>query len=188
MPYPPVVTRQSNIHGTGVFSTHAILAGERIIEYRGIRIPKTQSHLRPETITQGSPDQPVFTFTLDPLHNLDGDIPDNPAKFINHSCEENCEAIHENNQLWIFAKKDIPAETELTIDYAFSLESFFEHPCHCHTPNCTGYIVASPLRHLIRKMLSQSKFKPESRFKKYKILACMERSEIRREPITQQPV
>jgi SET domain-containing protein len=154
---PPVVARESPIHGFGLFAARDIAAGERILEYKGERVIKTESlrRARAREKTNPNPAQSIFLFELDSAHDLDGDIPDNPAKFINHSCDENCEALFENGGIWIYAKRRIATGAELTFDYAFALESFFEHPCRCRAPSCPGYIVARPLRPLLRRMLAR---------------------------------
>ena len=70
----------------------------------------------------------------------------NEARFINHSCEPNCEV-----QMWnvgglkrfgIFATAAACAGVELTFDYGFNqFEDAAESlPCYCGTRACNGYI------------------------------------------------
>ena len=130
----PPVLRQSPIHGVGLFAASSIEAGSRIIEYKGRRLSKAA--FSPD-LGRGSPDGlpptgggPVYLFELDSSTILDGNIPGNPARFINHSCDENCEAILLDGRIWIYARRDIAAGEELTFDYAYALEHFLAHPCH----------------------------------------------------------
>jgi SET domain-containing protein len=155
---PGIVVRPSHVHGAGVFSTSGIQAGTRILEYRGRHITKAES-ARLESARKASGGGSVFLFALDDETDLDGDIPDNPARFINHSCDENCEVRLEAGLLWIYAVRDIAAGEELGFDYAFPLPSFFEHPCHCGAPGCPGYIVARHDRFKLRRLLARGRRK-----------------------------
>ena len=85
--------------------------------------------------------------------DIDGDVPENIAKFANHSCEENCEAILEGDQVWITAKRNILTGEELTFDYRFPLRDFLYHPCRCGKSTCCGYIVAKEERPKLKKIL-----------------------------------
>ena len=64
--------------------------------------------------------------------DLDGNLPWNNARLINHSCEPNCEAITEDHQIFIYALRDIKAGEELFFNYGFDLESYEDHPCLRH--------------------------------------------------------
>jgi SET domain-containing protein len=153
-----VFVRSSPIHGTGVFATRDICAGDRLLEYKGERISKSESARREAARhevarqTQDGTQPEIFLFELDAETDIDGDTPENTARFINHSCEENCEVIAEDERLWIYARRDIPAGEELTFDYAFPLSAFLEHPCCCGAAECAGFIVARHERRKLRRM------------------------------------
>ena len=49
----------------------------------------------------------VYIFELNKLYDIDGDVPYNHARLINHSCNPNCEVEIINNRLWISAIKNI---------------------------------------------------------------------------------
>lgn len=74
--------------------------------------------------------------------DLDGDVPWNPARFINHSCAPNCEAEQDGDHIWIIARRDIAAGEELSFNYGYDLVDYRDHPCHCGTADCVGFIVA----------------------------------------------
>ncbi len=133
-----ICIRPSPIHGLGGFAATAIPQGSRIIEYTGDKITKAESLERCRRPNE-------FIFYLNETHDLDGNVASNPARFLNHSCSPNCEAVLIAGHLWIVAKQSIAAGTELTFDYGYDLEDFHEYPCHCGTPNCRGYIVAAEL-------------------------------------------
>lgn len=148
--------RGSSIHKQGMFARKAIAAGTRIIEYLGERVPKAISNERAlawEAQARSSGDGMVYVFDLNDDYDLDGNIPDNPAKYINHSCEENCEAINEDDRIFIYSTRDIAKDEELTFDYGYALEHFLDHPCRCMSKGCVGYIVVKTDRPRLKQLL-----------------------------------
>jgi SET domain-containing protein len=127
--------RKSAIDGTGCFALKKIEKGTPVVEYVGEKISKAESLKRCEN-------QNHYIFTLDDEFDLDGDVDWNPAKFINHSCDPNCEAEFFGEMIWIMAIRDIEPGEEITFNYSYDLEDYKEHPCRCGSPNCVGYIVA----------------------------------------------
>ncbi len=145
------VTR-SAIHGDGVFAAKNIRKGAKIIEYIGERIDKVESELRAWALyekakTDGS--AAVYIFSIDEDWDIDGDVPGNDAKLINHSCNPNCEAFDYAGRIWICAKRAIREGEELTFNYGFELENWEDHPCRCGSQNCVGYIVAEEYWHAL---------------------------------------
>ena len=127
--------RPSAIHGTGGFAKVDIAAGTRVIEYVGEKITKAESLCRCESANE-------YIFSLDDAHDLDGNAPWNPARFLNHSCNPNCEAEPDGGRVWIVARRDIRAGAEITFNYGYDLHDYREHPCRCGAADCIGYIVA----------------------------------------------
>jgi uncharacterized protein len=127
--------RRSTIHGTGGYARSDIPAGTRVIEYLGERISKAESLKRCEADNG-------YIFTIDDAGDLDGNVPWNPARFINHSCAPNCEAEWAEARIFINALRDLRQGEELTFNYNYDLEDYQEHRCQCGTPACVGYIVA----------------------------------------------
>jgi len=72
----------------------------------------------------------------------------NDARFINHSCAPNCDAVAEHGRIWIETIRDIVPGEELAYDYAYVLEERHttaakrRFPCHCGAPTCRGTILA----------------------------------------------
>jgi SET domain-containing protein len=139
-----VVIGPSPIHGLGGFARTNVAAGTRVIAYTGERITKQESLGR----CQGNNE---YIFALDEQFDLDGNIPENPARFLNHSCEPNCEAELVDGHIWIVARRDIRAGEELTFNYGFDLVDYREHPCRCGAAQCVGYIVAEAFFEHVRK-------------------------------------
>ena len=153
-PASAVIVRISPIHGTGLFAARDIASGEILCEYRGARITKDESHRRSET---SETDTPVYRVSFDDDTDIDGDIPDNPAKFANHGCEANAELVCEGDRLWLVSCREIPDGSEILFDYGFGLAESLSHPCRCGTPGCVGRILASPLRPLLKKHLRRNR-------------------------------
>ena len=125
----------SPIQGRGAFASAPIPRGSRVVEYVGQKISKQESLLRCEA---NNP----FIFALDDRFDLDGDVAWNPARFLNHSCDPNCEAENLDGCIWIIARRAIEAGDELTFNYGYDLENFRDYPCACGALNCVGFIVA----------------------------------------------
>ena len=142
--------RSSKIQGKGAFSTRRIAKGARIIEYLGECIEEDEADLRYPDDEMGR--HHTFLFSIgDGDRVLDAGPIDWPAKYINHSCDPNCEAIEEEDgRVFISALKHIPAGVELSYDYAY--ERTPEHTdddeklyvCRCGSPKCRGTIMAPP--------------------------------------------
>ncbi|MGE5523602.1 MAG: SET domain-containing protein [Rhodospirillaceae bacterium] len=138
-----IVVRRSAIHGKGVFATTDISAGTRLIEYKGERITDEESAFLYTETTH------TFLFMLDNNEVIDGSRNGNTARWINHSCEPNCEASEEDGRVFIDALIDIHAGDEITIDYNLYLEARYtaalkrQYACGCGTRQCRGTLLAS---------------------------------------------
>ncbi len=137
--------RGSSIHGRGVYATRDIALDERIIEYVGELINKEESGKRgtdQHKLSIKSGDAAVYIFNLTDKYDLDGNVPWNTARLINHSCEPNCEAWMTGKRIYIHALRDIKEGEELSFDYGFDVECYEDHPCLCGLDACVGYIVS----------------------------------------------
>ena len=83
-------------------------------------------------------------FSLDSGDTIDASVGGNAARFINHSCAPNCEAIQEGDRIFIFAIQNIPPGAELAYDYALQIEAnptparLRQYGCRCGAPTCRG--------------------------------------------------
>jgi len=139
-----IEVRQSAVHGRGVYATQFIPKGTRIIEYTGER---TSCAAAPNDEN----DPHTFNFGLDNGQVINPEIGGNEARWINHSCDPNCEAAEEDDRIFIDAIRDIRAGEELFYDYALEIdepineESKKKYACHCGTSKCRGTMLdASP--------------------------------------------
>src|SRR4051812_6753925 len=145
-PNPYFELRTSEIQGTGAFAIRTIRKGTRIIEYLGQRISWRTADKRYDDEKMSR--HHTFLFTVDDKTVIDAAVNGNEARFINHSCDPNCEAINDRKRIFIEAVKTIPAGTELVYDYQYERmddhtaedEQFYR--CRCGSPKCRGTILA----------------------------------------------
>lgn len=140
--------RPSPIEGCGAFALQTIPKETRIIEYTGERITPAvaqRRYGREERCDDDVSAEPHFyLFSVDSRTNIDGSVDGNEARFINHSCEPNCEAIVEKKRVYIEALRTIDAGEELTYDYRLDAgddvteEDRQRYACHCGAPRCRG--------------------------------------------------
>ena len=157
--------RGSIIHGRGVYATQDIVKETEIIEYIGEPIDKEVSEARAwdqYAIAEESGDAAVYIFTLDDKWDIDGNVPWNKARLINHSCDPNSEAWIIGRKIYIYSLKDIKEGDELTFDYGFDIECYEDHPCLCGSDNCIGYIVSQEQWPELRKKLKGVKTKSKA--------------------------
>jgi SET domain-containing protein len=139
-----VTFKESTIHGTGGFAREDIAKRTRVIEYVGERMDKWESLRRCEKNNE-------CIFALNEEEHLDGNVDWNAARFINHSCEANCEAVMQEGRVWIVTRRDIKAGDEITFNYGFDLEDYKKYPCRCGSAGCVGYIVAENFFEHVRR-------------------------------------
>jgi SET domain-containing protein len=143
--YPFKLVR-SGIHGKGVVATEPIAAGQRLVEYTGERITNAEADRR-YPFDESKP-QHTFLFSVNSRTIIDAAHGGNVARFINHSCDPNCEAIIERGRVFIHALRDIEPGEELGYDYWFVLDEPHNaankalYPCYCGSPNCRGTLLA----------------------------------------------
>src|SRR5258707_8044881 len=114
-PNPWFRIRQSSIQGWGAFAIVDIPSGTRIIEYTGERISNAEADRRYPDEDHTFPHHTVL-FVLNSRSLIDAGHGGNEARFINHSCEPNCDISIERGHIWVEAVTDIPKGTELTYD------------------------------------------------------------------------
>ncbi|HVZ48196.1 MAG TPA: SET domain-containing protein-lysine N-methyltransferase [Gemmatimonadaceae bacterium] len=142
----PFVVKKSKIAGLGAFATRNIRKGERIVEYLGERVSHKVADARYDDHADGA--HHTFLFSVNRSVVIDAYVDGNDARFINHSCDGNCESEIENGRVFIDAIKDIRTGEELTYDYAYGRDGS-ETPeeetglygCRCGSRKCRGTIL-----------------------------------------------
>jgi SET domain-containing protein len=141
----PYAVRRSKIHGRGVFAARTIPKGTRIVEYRGRRI-RTNSprNFIPTRAKRTDPHLPVRDRQR---HGDRRGQRGNAARWINHSCKPNCEAVDEDGRIYIEAIRTIRPGEELGYDYNITLEDPHtpqekrRWPCLCGARSCRGTLL-----------------------------------------------
>ncbi len=124
---------QSSPNGKGVYAQKPIAKDAVIGQVRG-------------DITLSDEIDPRYLMELDNDYLL---RPKAPFRYLNHSCNPNCELFVWDDEdmdpytntrpLYVSALRRIAVGTQLTIDYAWPAD--FAIPCHCKSRQCRGWIV-----------------------------------------------
>ncbi len=141
--------KKSKIHGHGIIATKNIKKNTKVIEYIGEKVLKSEGDKRSaqrigmylNSKTTGS----VYIFELNKKYDIDGSPKYNKARYINHSCDPNCEVEIVKGHIWISSIKNIKEGEELSYDYGyeFDKDDYKDHICKCASKNCLGFIISS---------------------------------------------
>jgi len=143
---PLFAVRNSPIHGRGVFATRNIPADTFLIEYEGARISEKEAERR-HGQNQDDPYH-TFFFSLESGKLIDGGDNGNEARWINHSCDPNCEAREEKGRVYIYTRRDIKRGEEFNYDYGLVVEQRQTkalkqaYVCHCGAETCRRTMLA----------------------------------------------
>lgn len=156
-----IEVRGSSIHNKGVFAAKDIPKGTKVIEYVGRKVTKKESdRISERDLEANSKDKSngaVYLFELNKRYDLDGNVPWNTARFINHSCNPNCETEIIKGKIWIVSLRDIKKGEELNYDYGYDMDTYEDHPCKCGSNECIGYIVGTEHRKKLKRKLEKEK-------------------------------
>tara|TARA_B100001093_G_scaffold247856_1_gene237317 strand:- start:1159 stop:1653 length:495 start_codon:yes stop_codon:yes gene_type:complete len=160
--------KRSKVHGTGIFAAENIKKNVRVIQYIGIKVSKKEgdkrSAKRIKNYLHSESTGSVYIFELNKNFDIDGSVARNHARFINHSCNPNCEVNIIKNEIWINSIKPIKKGEELNYDYgyAFDADDFSDHICNCKSKKCIGYIISQDdwpkYKDYLKKLKKQKKF------------------------------
>ncbi len=174
---PLIEARNSKIHGRGVYAVAPIKKGTRVLEYLGDRISHAEADRRYEK--KGDDDGHTFLFIASSRTVIDAGVGGNDARFINHSCNPNCETVIEGSRVFIDAIRDIKPGEELGYDYQLTWESTDDpaelalYACRCGAKRCRGTMLDrepldKPKAKVKPKAKAKSKAKAESKSKQRK--------------------
>ncbi len=119
--------------GLGLFAIDAFRKGDFVIEYTG----------EPLSTAQADAKGGKYLFRVDDALTLDGTGREHVARYMNHSCDPNCEAVIEEypdgeKAVMIYALRDIAPGEELTFDYGAEYVEEFIKPHGCRCAACAG--------------------------------------------------
>lgn len=116
--------------GLGLFTEKQFARGERIVEYKGERllVAQTKSNAK-------------YLMAMEGDMVINGKGRHNVARYINHSCKPNAEAIIEDG-VFIYARRRIQAGDEITIDYGKDYWDTYIAPKGCKCSSCSEHLSA----------------------------------------------
>jgi uncharacterized protein len=140
-----VSTRNSKIHGLGVFANKSIAPGQVLARYDG------------KILSAGQVQRELATGNRYLLELPDGRVMDGSAshelgQFFNYSCGPSAHLEYREGVPLIISSRAIARGEEITIDYGFDPTEVTQFPCTCGKPNCVGYIVAWPYHAMVRQL------------------------------------
>eukprot|EP00198_Chlamydomonas_reinhardtii_P005407 XP_001694743.1 histone methyltransferase [Chlamydomonas reinhardtii] len=141
--YANLEIRRAGAKGFGLFALEDIKAGQFIIEYIGEVLEEDEYQRRKEYYMSVG-QRHYYFMNIGNGEVIDACRKGNISRFINHSCEPNCETqkwlVHGELAIGLFAVRDIPKDTELTFDYNF--ERYGDKPmrCYCKSGGCRKFI------------------------------------------------
>jgi histone-lysine N-methyltransferase ASH1L len=146
------------LQGWGVRTKLPIKCGEFILEYVGEVVSDQEFKERMATIYVN--DTHHYCLHLDGGLVIDGHRMGGDGRFVNHSCQPNCEmqkwSVNGQFRMALFALRDIDSSEELTYDYNFSLFNPAEgQECKCGSEMCRGVIGGKSQR--VRQLPSENK-------------------------------
>ena len=140
-----ISVRRSSVHGRGVFALRALRAGELILEYTGTVMAWKHAVSRHRRFGAAGH---TFLFGLSDGRVIDGSLGGNSARWLNHACVANCEAVESDGRVYIQAVSNIRAGEELFIAYGLTTEGRAsaavraQYACRCGHRRCRGTMLA----------------------------------------------
>lgn len=117
--------------GLGLFAAEPIARGETIVEYQGPRIPTKEARELDRRRAN------KYLFEIDARWTIDGRTRQNTARYVNHSCRPNAEAVYRRGRMLFVARRGIRPGEEVTIDYGEEhMQLYFRDGCKCVA--CSG--------------------------------------------------
>ena len=115
--------------GLGLKTLKDIKKGGEVLEYKGKRLRNEEADKRPNR----------YHFEVGKNLTIDGVPRSNLARYINHSCRPNCEAVHYTgkDRVFIEAIRNIEAGEELTYDYGEAYFKDYIKPTGCRCFACS---------------------------------------------------
>lgn len=146
VPRRRISVRRSPIHGRGVFARLPIAAGELVVEYAGAVVTWEEAAAAHQT--SSAEDGHTLLFDLGDGLVIDGNRGGNSARWINHGCAPNCEAVVDGRRIEIYALTDIAPGQELLLDYHLQLDldpdetDTSVYTCRCGASTCRSSMLA----------------------------------------------
>ncbi|XP_039607675.1 histone-lysine N-methyltransferase NSD2 [Polypterus senegalus] len=145
--YPETKIIKTAGKGWGLICKRDIKKGEFVNEYIGELIDEEECRARIK-YAQENDITHFYMLTIDKDRIIDAGMKGNYSRFMNHSCQPNCETqkwtVNGDTRVGLFAVCDIPAGTELTFNYNLDCLGNEKTICRCGAPNCSGFLGDRP--------------------------------------------
>ena len=155
------VIKNSKVHGKGIIASKNIKKNTKIIQYIGEKVTKNEgdrrSNSRINKYLNSEVSGSVYIFELNKKFDIDGLVSYNKARYINHSCDPNCEVDIVNDEIWISSIRKIKKGEELSYDYGYEFDKndFRDHRCRCGSRDCIGFIISSDDLKIYKKYINK---------------------------------
>ncbi|KAH0515750.1 Histone-lysine N-methyltransferase NSD2 [Microtus ochrogaster] len=145
--YPETKIIKTDGKGWGLVAKRDIRKGEFVNEYVGELIDEEECMARIKYAHENDITH-FYMLTIDKDRIIDAGPKGNYSRFMNHSCQPNCETlkwtVNGDTRVGLFAVCDIPAGTELTFNYNLDCLGNEKTVCRCGASNCSGFLGDRP--------------------------------------------
>ncbi|XP_076009829.1 uncharacterized protein setd2 isoform X2 [Genypterus blacodes] len=129
--------------GWGLRAAKELTANTFVLEYCGEVLDHKEFKTR---VKEYARNKNIHYYFMSLKNNeiIDATLKGNCSRFMNHSCEPNCETqkwtVNGQLRVGFFTTKAVPAGTELTFDYQFQRYGKEAQKCFCGAPSCRGFL------------------------------------------------